>query len=296
MEEQKSNNLIISEKLINHPTLTVSDIQKSSIPELTKKVIIASQNFPKIRTLDEKVSRDYLIDLLAAVIWESGHNIEADEQKILINYMIEEIKNDFSNLTLEEVKIALKKGLRGYYGQVFGMNVKMMYSWLESYVSETKAESLKYLTIIEKKEPEEKSDDHKRYLHFEWLKLCINAYEEYKETGKTSFVDAKNNLYDYIRYKLKLADLTKEEVDNIWQYAVLEYKSNHSIEKSKNKYELIDFRLLIKKFQDGDSTEQEKVKFIARKIALNKLFEKIKGANIDFRKVVIDFENKINSI
>lgn len=291
MEQEKNNNLIVSEKLMNHPTLTISDIQKSTIPELTKQVIIASQNFPKIRTLDEKAVKHGLIDIILAIIWESGHNLDEKEQTVLVTYMIEEIKNDFSNLTLEEVKIALKKGLRGYYGQVFGMNVKMMYSWLEGYVSETKAESLKYLTIIEKKEPEEKSDDHKRYLHFEWLKLCINAYEEYKETGKTSFVDAKNNLYDYIRYKLKLADLTKEEVDNIWQYAVLEYKSNHSIEKSKNKYELVDFRLAIKKFQDGDSTEQEKVKFIARKIALNKLFEKIKGANIDFRKKIIEFEN-----
>jgi len=291
MEEKNLNNLIVTNKLINHPTLTVDDVQNSNIPELTKQVIIASQNFPKIRTLDENVSRNYLIDLFTVTIWESGHEIDKKDQILLINYMINEVKNDFSNLTLEEVKIALKKGLRGYYGQVFGMNVKMMYSWLEGYVSETKAESLKYLTIIEKKEPEEKSDDHKRYLHFEWLKLCINAYEEYKETGKTSFVDAKNNLYDYIRYKLKLADLTKEEVDNIWQYAVLEYKSNHSIEKSKNKYELVDFRLAIKKFQDGDYTEQEKVKFIARKIALNKLFEKIKGANIDFRKKIIEFEN-----
>lgn len=294
MKKENSNKIIKHNPLLNHPTLTIEDVHASGIPELNRQVIIVSQNYPKIRNISEKELTDKLIEMIGIIIWESGHNVTEQEQTALIQYMIEEIKSDFSNLTLEEVKFALKKGLRGFYGEVFGVNVKMMYEWLQAYVSETKAESLKYLQVIENKKPKELSEEivNKRneYWHFEWLKKCVSAFEEYKETGETNFIDIKNGLYDYIRFKIKLVDLTKEEVDNIRNHAEQEYRRERSPENSKNDIQMLDFISTVKKMESGDVTEIEKIKIIARRIALIKLFEKMKERNIDFRQEVIKFE------
>lgn len=291
MSNENTTEIVKYNPLLNYPSLTTKDVEDSKLSDAVKQVVIASQNFPRIKSLDESEVRNNLVETMALVIWESGFNMSKDEQKLLINYMINEINSDFNGLTLEEVKIALKKGLRGQYGDVIGLNVRMMYSWLESYISETKREAMKQLQLIKNDEPVQISEDIKKKWHNKWLEMCIEAYEEYKEKGETTFIDIKNNLYDYIRFQLKLVDLTKEEVDNIWNHAQLEYRRNHSAENSKNDIELLDFKAAVKRMENGDATEQEKIKFIARRIALNKLFGKIKGANIDFRKKIIDFEN-----
>lgn len=290
MSNENTSEIVKYNPLLNYPSLTTKDIEDSNMSDAVKQLVLASQNFPKIKNLDESEVRNSLVETMALIIWESGFNMSKDEQKLLINYMINEINLDFSGLTLEEVKIALKKGIRGQYGDVIGLNVRMMYSWLESYISETKREAMKQLQLIKNNDPEQVSEDIKKNWHNKWLEMCIEAYEEYKEKGETTFIDIKNNLYDYIRFKLKIVDLTKEEVDNIWNHAQLEYRRNHSAENSKNDIELLDFKAAIKRMENGDATEQEKIKIIARRIALNKLFEKIKGANLDLRKVIYEFE------
>lgn len=320
----ESNQIVKHETLLNYPSLTINDIEKSNISDLNREVIIASQTFPKIKSIDQLEISNTLIETIGTIIWESGFNIEPDEQKLLIKYMIEEIKRDFFHLTLEEVKIALKKGLRGHYGTVMGINIRMMYAWLEAYVEETKVAALKQLGLIEnsvKEEQKEKgvTDEQKTFWHYKWLKSCFEAFDEYKEKKETSFIDINNMLYYYIRYKIKLVDLTTEEIENVWNHAINEYKRQHSSDKVKTFAQKIDYRAVLEdlkgidKKPSGESPKdettnsetnekpknyttnihQEKIKIISRRIALFRLFDKIILSNINFRDRIIEYEQNL---
>lgn len=294
MSESQSTEIVKYNPLLNYPELTTKDIEVASMSDLNRQVIMASQNFPRIRTLDQMEVRNTLIETIALIIWESGFGLPEQEQELLINYMIEEIKRDFFHLTLEEVKIALKKGLRGHYGEVFGMNVRMLYGWLDAYVAETKLAAMKQLQLIKKLEPpKEVSEETKKFWHNKWLESSIDAFEEYKKNGYTSFYDIQNSLYNYIRYKMRLVDLTKEETDAIWNEAVAQHKKEHSRANARSIGEAANFKAVLEKMESGDVSEQEKIKVRARKIALLKLFEKMKIANINFQERIKKYEENL---
>lgn len=299
MEQKQENQIVKYNPLLNYPSLTTNDIESSKISDLNRQIIIASQNYPRINRLDEVECHNSLVDILTLAIWETGFAMNEIDQKSLITYMIDEIESNYDNLTLEEIKIALKRGVRGKYGDVFGANVRMFCSWIDKYVSETKAEAIKQLVLIQSKDNiKEISEEEKKYWHYKWLNLALEAYDEYKENGYTKFIDINNNLYDYIKYKIKLVALTKEETDSIWDKAVQEHKREHSLENAKNAGQIADFRNVILKIQNGDASENEKIKKRAKRIALIKFFEKIKIANIDFKERIkeyekVDFEKEI---
>lgn len=284
--------LIVSIPLVNYPTLTIKDIEEYPMNSENKKVIIASQNFPRILNLNSTDADNGLIESLGLIIWEAGVNMEKDDQKLLINYMVEEIKRDFFHLTVEEVKIALKKGLRGAYGDYFGINVKTLYGFLNSYVEETKPPALKQLAMISQKgeTAKELTEDEKSYWHKKWLYNCILAFEEYKEKGTSTFMDIRNDLYYYIRHKMKLVEFSEQESDNIWKDAFNEHKRNHLPNNAKNLGQSIDFKYKLEKIVKGDISEHEAIKVVARRIALPRLFQKIKEQNIDFAKKIAEYE------
>lgn len=291
----QSNEIVKHEPLLNCPQLTLNDIENAKMPELEKQVILASQMFPKIRSIDYAESRNTLVEIFVHVIWASGNNMDKDEQMLLINHMIEEVKRDYYHLTLEEVRICFKKGLKGDYGQVFGINVKTFYNWLDAYVTETKVSAMKQLGILktESEKLKEVSDEEKKYWHKKWLDSCIEAFEEYKLKGEISFIDIRNNLYQYIRHKMRLVDLTSEETENIWNHANIEHKRKHTPDKADTFAQRIDYRNVLDKIAIGDETENQKIKTLARRIALLKLFEKMKIANINFKERIEEYENKL---
>lgn len=288
--------LVIQQKLINYPSVSLKDIKEASINELNREIIIASQNYPKIINLNSIDADNGLIESIGLVIWEAGVNMDKDDQKLLINYMVEEIKRDFFHLTLIEVKLALKKGLRGVYGDYFGINVKSLYGFLNSYVEETKPPALKQLaTIVQNEETtKELTEDEKKYWHNKWLYNCMMAYDEYKEKGVTTFFDINNQLYHYIRHKMKLVEFNEQESDNIWKDAVNEHKRKHLPINANNYGQSIDFKNKLEKIIKGDISEHEAIKVVARRIALPRLFFKIKEQNIDFAKKITEYENDLN--
>jgi len=292
MSEEKSSQIIKHNPLMFYPELTTHDIDKSSLSELSKSIALASLNNPKIRQLNQSEVKDSLIETLGICIWESGFNIDKDEQKLFINYAIEVIITDYASLTLEEIKIAVLRGVRGKYGDVMGINIRMLCRWLDTYIEEDKVPVLKQLGSIKKHEKKEKqvTEEEKKYWHSVWLYKCLEAYETYKTNGQNNFIDLNNALYNYIRYEMRLVDLTEQEVYDIWIKAKELYKQEHSLENARSFGQKVQFRAVLEKLALQDKSENEKIKNRARKIALTNLFGKMKLADIDFKKRIIEFE------
>lgn len=236
----------------------------------------------KVNQLNEKDLRNNLIDIIAIIIWESGFNIPQKEQHILINYMIDEIKRDFRFLTLTEVKFAMQKGIRGSYGEVMGINVRMMYKWLDLYVKETRVGILKKLPI--KNEKKEVTDDEKRAIRANWIENCISLYEKWKNNEGFSFVDVGNLFYEYI-LKLNIVQLTKNERKSIWESAKVAHK-----EFLSNRLRGNDLKMVLYKFNQGDESVVMDIKITARNLALMVLFKKIKASGLNLRDIIEENE------
>lgn len=66
-------------------------------------------------------------------IMDRGINLEKDEIIYIKQRVTDDIINDFYMLTLEDIKLAFKLGVRNEFGDYFGINPVTMYSWLKSY-------------------------------------------------------------------------------------------------------------------------------------------------------------------
>lgn len=292
MNEQNSSQIVKYNPLMFYPDLTTQDIEKSTMPEFSKQIALASLNNPKIKQLNQSEVKDSLIETLGICIWESGFNIDKEEQKLFINYAIEVIRVDYSSLTLEEIKIAVLRGVRGKYGDVMGMNIRMLCKWIDTYIEEEKVPVIRQLGTIKKEEQKEKqvTDEEKKYWRSVWLLRCLEAFETYKSSGQNTFLDLNNALYNFIRYEMRLVDLTEEEVNDIWSRAKVLYKQEHSPENARNLGQKVQFKAVLERLALQDKSENENIKNRARKIALTNLFGKMKLANIDFKARIIEHE------
>jgi hypothetical protein len=289
-----SNNSVIKKdaKLILYPQLNLEDVINSNINNNFKKIILASLNNPLIRQLDKSVVKKKLIEIIGVCIWESGFNIDKEEQKILINYAKDLIISEYSSMTLEEVKLALLNGVRGKYGDVIGINIRMICKWLDFYLQNEKINAMKELKTIKKTDVKEPkiSDEEKKYWHSKWLLNCYNAFEHFKKYGENNFNDINNTFYEYLKNKLKIIDLSPEEIKNIWNQAKYLHEQEHKVEKARNFAQRVEFKNVLEKILLNDKTENEKIKIKAKKLALTKFFEKFKLANIDLKKEIIKYE------
>ena len=96
--------------------LTIEKINESDLlSKENKDVILATLNHDaiiKLNIVQYDNSYNELVGMFAKMIVESGiGTMNEEEQTILISLFIEEVKNEFSYLTLEDVRLALKKGV-----------------------------------------------------------------------------------------------------------------------------------------------------------------------------------------
>jgi hypothetical protein len=298
LEKTNSNNSItVNENtpLLNYPSLTIGDVNNAIMTPLHREVILASQNHPKISNSDQSEARDGLIEILAIIIWESGVASLLDdkkEQKILINYMVEEIKKDFFHLTLPEVQIALKKGLRGHYDTQYGINVKSLYGSLDNYVSETKIEAMTAFNKLLKPKEEYKglNDEQKAIVYRKWLESFIILFEKYHEGENIEITDIGNVFYKYCtRNKIgSLSDKQKIELENKAKRVVVS-KGN---EYARSSHEVKELRELVNSINKNKYDEDIELRIVseAKRLAILVFFDKLIEDKIELGDLIKKIE------
>ena len=91
-------------------------------------------------------------------IADKGVNMEAEDMKYLKKSVTDDILNDFSNLSLQDIQLCFKMGVRGNLGEYFGINVVTFYQWLKKYkediLPQTFHEVSKFLPPAKAEEPQ----------------------------------------------------------------------------------------------------------------------------------------------
>jgi hypothetical protein len=310
---QKGNNtssltVLKNAPLLYYPDLKDTDIHNSSIlSKEEKQVLLAALNFPKISTLNiEKgevgepntESYDMLVDIIGLSIYVTGvteKSMTKAEQKMFIPLAIQEIKNEFQNLTIEDVRIAFHRGSRRKYGDLFQMSIVTINIWLTKYTEETKREvmlRLPYVKPVQEK-PKELSNEEKLKIHNEWLENIYKNFDEFKKTNTYDYYDFNNKLYNYLK-KLGLINLNEEWQEKIWNIAVKELKEEYHPKNGRNYGHRIDLKRIYDalKFDEVDKKHSDLVVMRAKKITIKYLFTTLNKKSKHIKEVIEEAINK----
>lgn len=300
--KDNENSLIIYKPLLYYPELKQNDLIKSDFLNISEKeVLIACLDNPKIKTL--QITRgsngspnskyyDELVDMIGMAIWVMGiteKSMPKNEQLFFIPIAIDEIKNDYGHLSIEEVKIAFKRGSRRKYGETMQMSIATINIWLSKYIEEDKFDALdklKYIRPIEIEEKKEPTEQEKLERHKLWLEHIYKSFDEYVLTNNYDYFDFNNNLYKYLK-KLSLIKLNEKQQEFIWNKAVAELKEEYHPKNGRNfgnRIELKDIYDILKSEKTDDVNDLIVIR--AKRLTVKYFFKKLKKENKHIKDVI----------
>lgn len=307
---KKENNSIISKnsfeleeynlkKLLYRQDICVSDVlYTDGISKDNKAIILASLNEVKLKFIDldaDVNSWNTLKDILVKTIWESGFKMEHDDQKLFITLAIEDIKNEFEMLTISDVRIALKNGVRKKHGEFYGMNITTINVWLNTYSEMTKKEALKQLYLVKPPEVEKVyTEEEIKQNHDIWINSVYNEFYSYRDTNTYSFIDFKGAFYDYAK-RIGLLNLSDEEKDRIHAEALLQYKKSKHLKNAVSVGERAEFKHILDNLNKGNQDNyKEAIMNICKKIAVKELLTTFVKKDKDLKVMIEKLLNNSN--
>lgn len=107
---------------------------------------------PKIKTLPPLAVYNPLVVLIGHLYLLKGQRPEPEELRFQAGELDQELRANYGFLSLEEIRIALDKGVKKRYGEYYGLNVVTYIEWLDAYIkSDLRHKALK--DAAEKKLP-----------------------------------------------------------------------------------------------------------------------------------------------
>lgn len=276
--------------------LTLEKINESDLlSKENKDVLLATLTHEPINKLNiVQYDKNYneLVGIFARMIVESGiGTMNEDEQTILISLFIEEVKNELSYLTIEDIKLIVKKGVRLDYGKFYGLNITTLNFWAKEYVRETKKNAMKSLTLLSPKEEKITiSDEQKKALHKKWLDSWIELFEKYHEGENIVVSDAGNIFYKYC-IKNKIGSLTDSEK------IILENKAKRLIiangkEQARSSFQIKEVNKIIEDINRNKYNDDLDRKIVseAKRLAIFNFFDNLIKEKIELKDLIEKIE------
>lgn len=266
------------------------DIHSLDIDNTSKEIYLSHHNFPKIKEYQDKNKVSSEIDTLVNFTFAyKGHSPASErEYEFTTTALKEDIFINFSNYTIEEIKLAFKLGVRGELGEYYGLNAKTFYDWLKAYRTKFLNPALNnIIKLLPKKEVEipnqEQIDNNNKIL------IC-NFFNEYKVSKEYTFNDFGNLIYDFLK-KLNLIELSKDEKDNILNQSKNQLKvelseRNENLSKLGKVYHKIDLKKAFQEIELDGKDYQSRIFMIAKKIALQRFIDNCIEEDIDLETLI----------
>lgn len=165
-------------------------------------IVLIEKALRSSRIMDEKpnIVYNFLNALVIKVFIIAGQAIDDDE---LLDFTVSELQKDvttrYKGLTLQEIEIALTNGVKGDYGEYYGLNIKSFNKFLNEYTfSEERGKAIesRMTRVPPAKQLSTKGsitvEENKRIAY----NNALDLFEEYKETKECP--DHGNVTYNYL--------------------------------------------------------------------------------------------------
>lgn len=241
----------------------------------------------KISDMKKSDLEKTFIEILMKTYFDAGQVVQGYDTKqqsihlkLLSNGLYEELQA-FNFLRIDELKLAFKNGVRGEYGEWFGINIKTFHQWIKGFQFDQKRKDAieKRKAENEKPLPPVMTPDQAEY---EWKLAIKSQFSKFKESG--IFVCEFPNFQFEEFEKRGLIDLSVSEKKEILSQAknVILQKSRIKRLNPRSHAEIAELSAEIKRIEENqaNSKDQAKIKAEARRIAIKKYYESINTLNL----------------
>lgn len=253
----------------------------------TSPIMLALKSEGILKDFQPEQATDKIIDMLSAIFLTAGQKIEPEDLAALGQLVYVEVEKFFPFLKIGELRIALEAGVRGSYGEYFGINIKTIHGWVKAFqVSEIRKAKLNDLKAENK--PVKINREKIRYDY--WCHV-YNQLIVFKETGK---IEIGNPIMMFREFwHCQLLRPTTEQVEDYTQQAVYELDKRRAvIKKSLTKKEYQAYQAIsaiVEGFNAGQVTKEQDA-VIKSKAAELCLLDYFRSVSIE------EFETKVNQI
>jgi hypothetical protein len=271
--------------------ITISDIKDSNISISNREVLLARFSEKPIKDIDANLSGKKIQELINLTIFESGFKTENISELIIL--VIKDIFSDFGYMTLSEISLAFRKGIRGDLGEYMGLSVRTFYNWLKTYNQTIKSEAIKSLQSIQKNEPSKINDDEKKEYYQRWLQSHIDDFERHKKGEEIKIYDFGHIFYDYC-IKHSIGYLTTLEKEILYDKARTNTIRKHSSHNAKSTFEIKQFRDIINAISTNSITPtiEDIISSEMKRLAIIKIFDKLIHQGLELKNFINEIENK----
>lgn len=151
-----------------------------------------------------KSSASDLVVIIGGIYAQAGQSIDGREIASMAGVLFRDLQTRYSMLTLHEVGLAFDNGLRGDYGQFYGLNVITFNNWLKAYrQSDDRFKAIKNMENIKNALPPPGAE----YGEQRMREMCLRYFDSYKQSGDPGI--ACVTVYKHLQ-NIKVINQTKE--------------------------------------------------------------------------------------
>jgi len=279
----------------------MSNLIKATQINLPKEVssesrsIFTANNTIKIREInDMNVVVNSIHQSINRSIADKGVSMEIEDINYLKRSITEDILKDFSSLSLQDIELCFKMGVRGSLGEYYGINVVSFYGWLKKYKEDLIPKTFNEVkTYLPPANSIESKVDYKLF-DVEKIDNVCNAIIKYQMDGVYDFNDYGNIHYKFLlkHDMFSFTDEQKEEIkEKAKMHVVNEVKSkNLNLLSQGRKFQLEDINKLLEKIEYGDKdittlVDIHFMKFLMKEFIIT--FSKEEDAIENWRSILI---------
>jgi hypothetical protein len=239
--------------------IKVTQINLPKEVSIESRSIFTANNSSKIKQIDDmNIVVNAIHQSINRSIADKGVNIELEDINYLKRSITEDILKDFSSLSLEDVQLCFKMGVRGNLGEYYGINVVSFYGWLKKYKEELIPKTfneVKAFLPSAKVEEEEKNIDYKLF-DIDKVHTICNTIIKFQIDGIYNFNDYGNIYYKFLdRHEMfSFTDEIKEQImEDAKVFVVNEIKDKNLTLLGQGKgFQLENISKVLEKIEYGD--------------------------------------------
>jgi len=259
-----------------------------------REIFLSCRNFPQIKSIeDNNLVVPVIHQLINQTIMDKGVKMEVEEIDYLKTKVTADIMNDYNSYTLEELRLAFHYGVRGEFGEYYGLNAVTFYGWLRSFRYDMLPPvSQKVQKLLPKHEPVAPSQEDtdkaiQTTLYDVYLKLC--------EAGEYEFYDIGNVVYKYLD-RIGVIPFTNEEKMEFMQesrnrFGTSIVRRNSEFTKQGKDFHKVDIERAFEMLEkQSNPTFEHQVRVGAMRLALFHFLNSCAEQDIDLKQVIDDLQ------
>jgi hypothetical protein len=263
----------------------------ANVSSRTKDIYLANNN-QKIRLIEDKNSLVRQIHAFVNMtIIDKGVNMEKDDINYIKKRVTDDIMKDFKGLSLEDVQLAFYYGVRGEFGEYYGINPITFYGWLKSYKNVLLPSVLKEVLPLLPKVAEKEVEIDKKEFDITMLNNLCAYYSKLISGGVYDLFDIGNIYFSFMN-RMEMINLSEEEWVEINDLAMGEVKIELS-EQNKNllnqgkSLHRINLSDAFKEIEAGENkTYNSMLAIYSKRLALKKCLQKLAENKIDLLHIL----------